>query len=87
MFDDSTYDELRLVLSPGDILVLYSDGVTDTQDAGAQFFGWQRLSAAVTSQAGLSSAEIADHLLANVDEFSGGRHPFDDRTLVVLKVI
>ncbi|MHB8486597.1 MAG: SpoIIE family protein phosphatase [Candidatus Acidiferrales bacterium] len=87
MFDDSTYDELRLVLSPGDIVVLYSDGVTDTQNSGAQFYGWQRLSAAVTSQAALSSAEIADHLLANVDEFSGGRHPFDDRTLVVLKVI
>ncbi len=87
MFDDSTYDELSLVLSPGDIVVLYSDGVTDTQNSGAQFYGWQRLSAAVFSQAALSSAEIADHLLANVDEFSGGRHPFDDRTLVVLKVI
>ena len=87
MFDDSTYDELRLVLSPGDIVVLYSDGVTDTQNSGAQFYGWQRLSAAVSSQAGLSSAEIADQLLTNVDEFSGGRHPFDDRTLVVLKVI
>ncbi len=87
MFDDSTYDELRLVLSPGDIVVLYSDGVTDTQNSGAQFYGWQRLSAAASSQAGLSSAEIADQLLTNVDEFSGGRHPFDDRTLVVLKVI
>lgn len=87
MFDDSTYDEIGLALSPGDILVLYSDGVTDTQDSGAQFYGWQRLRAAVTSQAALSSAEIADQLLSNVDEFSGGRHPFDDRTLVVLKVI
>ncbi|HEV2221524.1 MAG TPA: GAF domain-containing SpoIIE family protein phosphatase [Candidatus Acidoferrales bacterium] len=87
MFDDSTYDEMRLVLAPGDIVVLYSDGVTDTQNFGAQFYGWQRLSAAVSSQAGLSSAEIADQLLTNVDEFSGGRHPFDDRTLVVLKVI
>lgn len=87
MFDDSTYDEIGLVLSPGDILVLYSDGLTDTQDSAAQFYGWQRLSAVVTSQAALSSAEIADQLLSNVDEFSGGRHPFDDRTLVVLKVI
>jgi len=87
MFDDSSYDELRLVLSPGDILVLYSDGVTDTQNSSAQFYGWQRLSADVSSHANLSSAEIADRLLAGVDEFSGGRHPFDDRTLVVLKMI
>jgi phosphoserine phosphatase RsbU/P len=74
-------------LSPGDIVVLYSDGVTDTQNSSAQFYGWQRLSAAVSSQAALSSAEIADYLLTDVDEFTGGRHPFDDRTLVVLKVI
>ena len=87
MFDDSSYDELRLVLSPGDILVLYSDGVTDTQNSSAQFYGWQRLGPVVCSHANLSSAEIADRLLAGVDEFSGGRHPFDDRTLVVLKVI
>ncbi|HVA72284.1 MAG TPA: GAF domain-containing SpoIIE family protein phosphatase [Candidatus Limnocylindrales bacterium] len=87
MFGDSTYDELGLVLAPGDIVVLYSDGVTDTHNSGAQFYGWQRLSEAVCSFASFSAAEIADRLLAGVDEFSGGRHPFDDRTLVVLKVI
>ncbi|MGH9709619.1 MAG: PP2C family protein-serine/threonine phosphatase, partial [Candidatus Acidiferrales bacterium] len=87
MFDDSTYDELGFVLSPGDILVLYSDGVTDTQNSGAQFYGWKRLSEKVRTHANLSSTEIADYLLADVDEFSGGRHPFDDRTLVVIKVI
>lgn len=87
MFDDSTYDEMRLVLAPSDTIVLYSDGVTDVQDAGAQFYGWQRLRDAVTANAQLSSAELADVLLADVDHFSGGAHPFDDRTLVVLKVI
>ncbi len=87
MFDDAKYDEIGLVLSAGDILVLYSDGVTDTQDARAQFYGWRRLSEKMCLHANLSSAEIADSLLADVDNFSGGRHPFDDRTLVVLKVI
>lgn len=87
MFDDSTYDELQLALSPGDALVLYSDGVTDVQDAAGQFYGWQRLRDVILSHGGLSAAELADFLLADVDEFSGGAHPFDDRTLVVLKVI
>lgn len=87
MFDDSTYDDLRLKLSSGDILVLYSDGVTDVQDAAGQFYGWQRLRDATSANAALSAAEIADRLLADVDQFSGGVHPFDDRTLVVLKVI
>jgi phosphoserine phosphatase RsbU/P len=87
MFDESTYDELRLVLSPGDALVLYSDGVTDVQNATGEFYGWQRLRDAVTAHPELSADGLADFLLADVDEFSGGAHPFDDRTLVVLKVI
>lgn len=87
MFDDSTYDELRLALSPGDTLVLYSDGVTDTQNAAGEFFGWQRLCNEISAHADLPASDLADFLLTTVDEFSGGAHPFDDRTLVVLKVI
>ncbi len=87
MFDESTYDEMRFVLSPGDALVLYSDGVTDVQDAAGQFYGWQRLRDKISEHGDLSAAELADFLLQDVDEFSGGAHPFDDRTLVVLKVI
>jgi phosphoserine phosphatase RsbU/P len=87
MFDDSTYDELRLVLAPGDIFVMYSDGLTDTQDSQGKFYGWQRLCQTTSASAELSASEIADRLLADVDHFSGGAHPFDDRTLVVLKVI
>ena len=87
MFDEATYDEMRLALAPGDALVLYSDGVTDVQNAAGQFYGWQRLRDAVSANADLSAADLADKLLADVDLFSGGAHPFDDRTLVVLKVI
>jgi sigma-B regulation protein RsbU (phosphoserine phosphatase) len=87
MFDDATYDEMALVLAPGDVFVLYSDGITDTQNSEAKFYGWERLCAAVEASAETTSAEIADYCLADVDQFSGGAHPFDDRTLVVLKVI
>ena len=87
MFDDATYDEMSLVLSPGEVFVLYSDGITDTQNAEKTFYGTQRLCAVVESSASRSAAEIADRCLSNVDEFSGGAHPFDDRTIVVLKVI
>ena len=87
MFDDSTYDEMSLVLAPGDVLVLYSDGITDTQDAKGQFYGWQHLRDAISAGADLPAGDLADRLLADVDQFSGGVHPFDDRTLVVLKVI
>lgn len=87
MFDDASYDELSLVLSSGDALVLYSDGVTDTQNPEGQFYGWQRLAKVVASAPELSATEIADRILADVDQFSGGAHPADDRTLVILKVV
>ncbi len=87
MFDHSTYDELSLVLAPGDAVVLYSDGVTDVQNAQGQFYGWQRLRDAVSAHPELSAGALADFFLTDVEQFSGGAHPFDDRTLVVLKVI
>ncbi|HKW87741.1 MAG TPA: GAF domain-containing SpoIIE family protein phosphatase [Candidatus Acidoferrales bacterium] len=87
MFDDATYDEMSLALSAGDVFVLYSDGITDTQDSEKKFYGSQRLCAVVEASASQSASEIADRCLADVDEFSGGTHPFDDRTIVVLKVI
>jgi sigma-B regulation protein RsbU (phosphoserine phosphatase) len=87
MFDHSTYDEMRLALGPGDTLALYSDGITDTQNADGEFYGWKRMRNVICANANLSSAELADKLLVEVDHFSGGRHPFDDRTLVILKVI
>src|SRR5579875_1116634 len=87
MFDGSTYDEMRLALAPGDTLVLYSDGISDTQNPAGEFYGWRRMCEVIEANAGFSSVDLADKLLADVDRFSGGAHAFDDRTLVVLKVI
>ena len=87
MFDRSTYDEMNLALAPGDTLVLYSDGIPDTQNPSGEFYGWKRMSDIIVANATLSSAELADKLLADVDHFSGGAHPFDDRTIVALKVV
>jgi phosphoserine phosphatase RsbU/P len=87
MFDDATYDEMRLALGQGDVLALYSDGLTDTQNDKGEFYNWQRLRDVISANAKATAAEIADQMLADVDRFSGGAHPFDDRTIVVLKVI
>ncbi len=87
MFESSNYDEMDLALAPGDTLVLYSDGIPDTQNPSGEFYGWNRMSDLACANPNLAAAELADKLLADVDHFSGGAHPFDDRTLVVLKVI
>jgi sigma-B regulation protein RsbU (phosphoserine phosphatase) len=87
MFDDVTYEEVRLNLDPGNILVFYSDGIDDTTDSAGNFFGSDRVCQLVNESFELTSAAIAERILDAVDTFSGGAHAFDDRTLVVVKVL
>ncbi|MGA8366821.1 MAG: SpoIIE family protein phosphatase, partial [Candidatus Acidiferrales bacterium] len=70
----------------GDIVVFHSDGIGDAQDAEGKFFGYQSLAKLITDYAQLSADGLADRILEEADRFSGGVHPSDDRTLVVLKV-
>ena len=85
LFEDVSYDEMSLNLDPGDIVVFYSDGITDTQSSSGEYFGWQRLQSLIAANAELSAAQLADRILGGVDEFSGGAPLADDRTLLVLK--
>jgi len=87
LFPDATYDELTLKLNPGDMVIFYSDGISDTQNKQGDFFGWQGLLDFITANHELSAADFSAKLLAAVDEFSGGAPPFDDRTLLVLKAL
>jgi phosphoserine phosphatase RsbU/P len=86
IFEEASYDERSFLLDRHDIVVFVSDGVGDAQNLGGDFFGWQRVAQIVTEHQGLSADGIADKILEAVGEFSGGLHPSDDRTLVVLKV-
>jgi phosphoserine phosphatase RsbU/P len=86
MFEDVVYDERSFGLSQGDIVVFHSDGIGDTQNATGEFFGDDRVAQLIVANQHLSADGIADHILEEVDRFSNGAHPFDDRTLVVLKV-
>jgi sigma-B regulation protein RsbU (phosphoserine phosphatase) len=87
MFEDTTYEEQTFILSPGDILVFHSDGIADTQSPTGEFYGAGRIANLIYEKRELSADALADRLLEEVDTFSGGRHPFDDRTLIVVKVI
>ena len=87
IFDEVTYDERSYILNAGDVVVFYSDGVGDTQNATGEFFGYAGLIRLVYETHAQSADAIADRVLEEVDRFSGGKHPADDRTLVVLKVL
>jgi serine phosphatase RsbU (regulator of sigma subunit)/anti-sigma regulatory factor (Ser/Thr protein kinase) len=78
----SLYDEATTVVEPGDVLVLYSDGITEQHDADGQMFGFDR-TATVIARAG-TSARIVDECIAELTRFSGGVEQEDDITLVAV---
>lgn len=78
-------EERQVVMTPGDLLVLYTDGVTEAINGHEEAFEEQRLAQAVRQHHDLGAAEIIAQIRAAVLAFTGDRPRFDDATLVVLK--
>ena len=70
---------------PGDLAVLYTDGVTDAVDADGSRFGAGRLAEAVARADGLTAAAAVAGILGSVDRFVGTAEPADDLTLVAVR--
>jgi len=85
LFDDAQYVEGFVVLSPGDSLVLYSDGITETTNPGDEEFGTLRLAEAARRHRQGDAPAIEAGILAQLAGFSGGARCSDDRTLLVIK--
>jgi serine phosphatase RsbU (regulator of sigma subunit) len=69
----------------GDVVVLYSDGVTEAMNLRREEFGEQRLAALVQSSVSKSTDAILQSILGGIREFQAGAPVHDDITLVVLK--
>jgi sigma-B regulation protein RsbU (phosphoserine phosphatase) len=78
-------EEQSLRLDPGDVLVLYTDGVTEALRNDMAEFGVGRLSDTVVANREASATDIINAVRGAVDEFVGDMSQFDDFTLVVLK--
>jgi serine phosphatase RsbU (regulator of sigma subunit) len=81
----ATYKESRIAMEPGDILVLYSDGVTEAADPSGEDFGEQRLGELVASLKDRPSHEIMNAVHAAVGQFTQGAPPADDITVVIAR--
>lgn len=86
LLSGTQYDETPFQTEPGDIVVLYSDGIQDQEDGGGHDYGILRLGPVVKRSRKQSAKEIAEAILADVDRFRGGQEIADDQTLVVMKV-
>ncbi len=88
LFPDTQYDQSVLDLQPGDVVLFASDGIHESENAGQEEFGLQRLSALLSGISPEDSASaIAERILAETDSHSGRpRRCEQSRTLVVLRV-
>ena len=84
LFDDLTWEQESVQLGPGDALLLYTDGITDAQNAQGTFFGDGKWLETVHVNLGRSAQEIQDALVADIHRFVGNAPPFDDIAMMVI---
>ena len=80
------YEQGTVELTPGALLTMYSDGVTDTMNEAQELFGIQRLIDALITRGEESAEAICRRLDALAGAFRKNAEPFDDFTLLVVKV-
>jgi phosphoserine phosphatase RsbU/P len=83
-FPDNPLHETELQLNPGDVIVYYTDGLTDAENPAKEYFGEARLAQSVMEVVDRSASEIVSHILESVEIFGEGIPPFDDLTLMVV---
>lgn len=85
VMEDYPYGSDPLRLEPGEGLLLFSDGVTEAEDAQSDFFGRERLEGALVPCAGSAAAGVVEAMLQAVDGFVAGAPQTDDITVLVLR--
>jgi serine phosphatase RsbU (regulator of sigma subunit) len=85
LFENIVYADGAVRMEPGDTLVIYSDGVTETWDPQGEEFGEEKLAEFVTRCRSLGAAALQEAVLREIERFEEGARATDDRTLVVLK--
>lgn len=84
LFSESEFQEGELQLQPGDMLVLYSDGITEAETRRGEEFGQERLESLIAENAERSLLDIEMRVLDAVGKWSG-REPEDDMTLLIVR--
>jgi serine phosphatase RsbU (regulator of sigma subunit) len=84
LFDDIQVDEAKVGIQPGDLLLLYTDGVTEAFSMDEKMFGTKRLYDLVTKKQYSSSKELLDDIECSINEFINGVELSDDITMAAL---
>jgi len=86
MLPGMSYEEATVDLCPGDVLLAYTDGVTEAHNPDNAEFGEDRLKALLSEVAHLSAGDIRARISAELKDWIKDAEQYDDLTLVVMKV-
>lgn len=84
-FDFATYSSLPLSMGPGDILVVYSDGITEAMNPRDQMFGEESLIELIRENAPRGCANLEESILRSIDDFTEGMSQTDDMTMIIVQ--
>jgi sigma-B regulation protein RsbU (phosphoserine phosphatase) len=84
IFEGQTWEQGVAQLAPGDMLVLYTDGITEAQNANGTSLGEERLLKSIRDNLGRPAGEVQDAILADVQSFVSDTPQSDDIALVIL---
>lgn len=84
VLNEAAWGQKLIKFSPGEFLLLYTDGVLDAQNSREEYYGPQRLQQAARVNAGGSARQIVDAILADVVRFGGDTPVSDDVILMAL---
>ncbi len=87
LLDGREYDEYSFEAKPGDVILLYSDGVEDQQNPAGEAYGRGRAAKVLKASHNKRARKIVEAFLSDLDRFSEGGSLTDDQTLIALKVL
>lgn len=87
MFRDTRYYEYYLAIEPGDVLILYTDGVTEANNPEGEEYGRDRLTRRALEGKDLSARSLIDFIFQDVMAWTGNRGATDDITFFVIKAL
>jgi sigma-B regulation protein RsbU (phosphoserine phosphatase) len=83
---DSLLEEQTIALAPGDLVVWFTDGISETMNEAFDCFGEERLAQVVEQYAHLPFDQLRSYILAELRAFAGGADQHDDMTMILMKI-
>jgi phosphoserine phosphatase RsbU/P len=82
---DGEYHAEKLTLDPGDVLLMYTDGLSEARNAGDEEYGEERVIETIRNRGNLSARAVVEGCLENLTNFSGGAALADDLTVMAIR--